>query len=147
MSFRILSHPESKHNARLPMFRRAWSEQEEPHVGGLSVGIGCSAGLPCYFACFLERKCERPPFLFFWFHLPDLVAQGIHTGDDPSPERRCCASSTAIQWDLQEFNHRSGHGRMDEPFVRRPVFALYVTILTNTPVSYTHLTLPTNRAM
>src|SRR5213593_4255688 len=86
MILRILSHPESKHDAFLWMLRGAWNEQKEPHVGGLSIRIGCSTRLPCDLACFLKGKGERPLFLFFRFQLPDRVAQGIHSGDDPAPE-------------------------------------------------------------
>src|SRR5258706_4248726 len=86
MNLRILSHPESKHNARLRTVGRAWNEQEEPHVGGLSVGVGGGTGLACNFACFLDRKRKRSLFPFVRFQLPDLIAQGIHAGDDPSPE-------------------------------------------------------------
>src|SRR5450759_2587780 len=132
MIFRILSHPESKHDAFLRMLRGAWNEQKEPHVGGLSIRIGCSTGLPCDLPCFLKRKCEHPLFLFLRFQLPDRVAQGIQSGDDPAPECRCRAGTSDIKRSLQEFNHRGGRRGMKEPLLRRTVFALDVAILRTT---------------
>src|SRR4030095_11669965 len=77
MVFGILPHPESKHHTRLRIVRRAWNEQEKPHVRGLAVCIGRCTGFPTDLACFLDGKCERPLFPFFRFQLPDRVAQGI----------------------------------------------------------------------
>src|ERR1700694_1510478 len=132
MIFRILSHPESKHHAFLWMLRGAWNEQKEPHVRGLSIRIGCSTGLPGKLARVRKRKREHSLFLFFRFQLPDRVAQGIHSGDDPAPECRCRACTSDIKWSLQEFNHRGGRRGMKEPLLRRTVFALDVAILRTT---------------
>src|SRR5258706_10428855 len=102
----ILSHPESKHDTRLRFVRGAWNEQEKPYVGSLAIRIGSSTGFPPDLACFLNRKRERPPFPFFRFQLPDRVAQGIHSGDDPAPECRRRARVSDIKRSLQELDHR-----------------------------------------
>src|ERR1700675_3007558 len=91
MIFRILSHPESKHHALLWMLRRARNEQKEPHVRGLSVRIGRSTSLSGKLARVRKRKREHSLFLFVRFQCPDRAAQGVHSGNDPTPERRCRA--------------------------------------------------------
>src|SRR6266700_2303995 len=132
MIFGILSHPESKNDALLRVVRGAWNEQDKPHVGGLAIRVGRRTGLARDLACFRKRKCERPPFPFVRFQLPDRVAQGIHSGDDPAPECRCRARTPDIERSLQEFNHRGGCRGMKEPLRRRAVFALDVAILRTT---------------
>src|SRR5213080_309884 len=75
MIFRILTHPESNDDAFLRMLGRAGDEQQEPHIGGLPIGVGCRAGLPRDLARFLEPKCERPLLPFFRLQLPERIAQ------------------------------------------------------------------------
>src|SRR5512143_164371 len=128
MIFRILSHPESKHDAFLRMLRCAWNEQEEPNVRGLSIRVGCSAGLSGDLTRFRERKREHSLLLIFRFYLPDRVAQGVHSGNDPAPERRRRAGSQ-IKWCLQEFSHYRGYRRMNESLLQRTIVTLRVAIL------------------
>ena len=118
MILRILAHPEAKHDAFLRMLGAARNEQEEPHVGGLAIGIGCGAGLPRNLACLRQREREHPFFSFFGFQLPDCIAQRIHPCDDAAPEGRCGARATDIEWRLQEFCHCGRHRRMDEARLR-----------------------------
>src|SRR5713226_610149 len=129
MIFGILSHPKSQHDAFLRMLRGAWNEQKEPHVRGLSIRIGCGPGLASDLTCLLVGKCERPLFLFFRFQLPDRVAQGIHSGNDPAPQCGCRTRASQIQWSLQELNHRRGRRGMKEALWRWTIFALDVAIL------------------
>src|ERR1700730_15346328 len=123
MIFRILSHPESKHHAFLWMLSRAWNEQKEPYVRGLSIRIGCGTGLSGKVARVRKRKREHSLFPFVRFQGPDRAAQGVHSGNDPAPERRCRAR-THIKWRLQQFNHRRRHRGMNESLLQRTVFAL-----------------------
>ena len=132
MVFGILPHPESQHDARFRTVRGSGHEQQKPHVGGLAVRIGGRAGLPGDLACLLEREGERPPFPLVRFHLPDRIAQGIHSRDDSASERRCRTRASDIKRSLQELGHRSGHRGMKEPLLWRTVFALDVAFLRST---------------
>src|SRR3989442_1179161 len=129
MVFRILSHPESQHQAPFRMVRWSWNEQKEPYVGGLAIRIGCRTGLRCDLAGFVKGKRESPPFLFVGFHVPDFAAQRIHSGDDSAPERGRGARTSDINWALQKFDHRRGDRGMNEPLLRRTIFAFGVTLL------------------
>src|ERR1700745_4028250 len=78
MVFRILPHPEAEHDAFFRMSRRTGNEQEEPHVRGLSIGIGRGARLAGDLPRLVEGERERALLALVRLELPDRIAQWVH---------------------------------------------------------------------
>ena len=133
MIFRILAHPETQHDAVLRIVRRAWHEQQEPHVGRLSIRVGRSPGLPAISPACSRGNASVRFFLSSGFNFQISSLRRIHAGDDPAPECRCGTRAREIDRALQELGHRRGHRRMKEPLLRRTIVALGVAFLRRDP--------------